>query len=59
MKLQKVQFGHNYLRVYDDTNVFAVFDHFLEVIFDALLSEWIGPFLAGLGESLLLALVPE
>lgn len=51
--------GVSYLRVYDDTDVFAVFDHFLEIIFDALLSECVGPFLAGLGECLFLALVPE
>ena len=45
--------------MYDDTDVFAVLDHLLEVIVNALLTEWIGPLLAGLGECLLLALVPE
>lgn len=49
---------HAYLRVNEDTNNFAVTDHLAEVIFDGLLAEIIGPLLAGLGESLLLARVP-
>lgn len=42
----------------DDTNVFTVTDHFVETVFDRFLSQIIGPFLAGLCECLLLALVP-
>lgn len=48
-----------YLRVNQDANDFAVTDHLVEVIFDGLLSQIIGPLLAGLSESLLLARVPE
>jgi hypothetical protein len=47
-----------YLRVNEDANNLAVTDHLAEVIFDGLLAEIIGPLLAGLGESLLLARVP-
>jgi hypothetical protein len=48
-----------YLRVNEDTNDLAVTDHLVEVIFNCLLTEIIGPLLAGLGESLLLARVPD
>lgn len=46
------------LGVNQDADDLAVTDHLVEVIFDALLSKIIGPLLAGLGESLLLARVP-
>jgi hypothetical protein len=42
----------------NDANVLAVTDHLLEAILDGLLSQIIGPLLAGLGECLLLARVP-
>lgn len=42
----------------EDTDNFAVTDHLAEVIFDSLLAKIVGPLLAGLGESLLLARVP-
>jgi hypothetical protein len=45
--------------VNDETNNFAVTDHLVEVIFNGFLSQIIGPFLAGLGESLLLACEPD
>lgn len=44
--------------MHNDAHKFAVADDFLEVIFNGLLTEGIGPLLVGLGESLLLALVP-
>lgn len=43
----------------NDTDRLAVTQHLSEVIVDGFLSELVGPFLVGLGESLLLALVPE
>jgi len=46
------------LGVNQDADDLAVADHLVEVIFDVLLSQVIGPLLAGLGESLLLARVP-
>lgn len=46
------------LRMDDDADVLAVADHFLKVVLDGLLAEIIGPLLAGLCESLLLARVP-
>jgi hypothetical protein len=42
----------------DDTDVLAVADHLLEVVFNCLLAQIISPLLAGLGESLLLAGIP-
>lgn len=51
-------FYFTHLRMNDDTNVFAIADHFLEVILNCLLSQIISPLLAGLGESLLLARIP-
>jgi hypothetical protein len=48
----------SYLRVNENANDFAVTNHLVEVIFDVLLAEVIGPLLAGLGECLLLARVP-
>jgi hypothetical protein len=42
----------------NDANVLAVADHFLEVVLDGLLSQIVGPLLAGLCEGLLLARVP-
>lgn len=42
-----------------DADDLAVTDHLVEVVFNGLLTEIIGPLLAGLGESLLLARVPE
>jgi hypothetical protein len=54
--LTKINFTH--LRVNDDTNVFAITDHFLEVIFNCLLAQIVSPLLAGLCESLLLARIP-
>ena len=41
-----------------DADDLAVADHLVEVIFDGLLAQVIGPLLAGLGESLLLARIP-
>jgi len=46
------------LGVNQDTDDFAVADHLVEVVFDGLLAQIVGPFLAGLGEGLLLARVP-
>jgi len=46
------------LGVNQDANDLAVTDHLVEVIFDGLLAQVVGPLLAGLGESLLLARVP-
>lgn len=48
-----------YLGVNQDTDDFAVADHLVEVVFDALLAQVISPLLAGLGESLSLARVPD
>lgn len=48
-----------YLGVNQDADDLAVSDHLVEVIFDGLLSQIIGPLLTGLSESLLLARVPE
>lgn len=50
---------HNYLRVSNHTDDLAVTQHLTEIVLDALLAEIIGPLLAGLGECLLLALVPD
>jgi len=47
-----------YLGVNQDTDDFAVADHLVEVIFDGLFAQIVGPLLAGLGESLLLARIP-
>jgi hypothetical protein len=44
--------------VNQDADDLAVADHLIEVIFNALLAEIVGPLLAGLGESLPLARVP-
>lgn len=49
----------NYLRVSNHTDDLAVAQHLTEIILDALLAQIIGPLLAGLGECLLLALVPD
>lgn len=43
----------------NNSNGFAVTNHFLEIVIDALLAKFIRPFFVGLGECLLLALVPE
>jgi len=48
-----------YLRVGNHTDDLAVTQHLAEIVLDALLAEIIGPLLAGLGESLLLALAPD
>lgn len=50
---------YNYLRVSNHTDDLAVTQHLTEIVLDALLAEIIGPLLAGLGECLLLALVPD
>jgi hypothetical protein len=42
----------------NDANELAVANHFLEVVLNCLLAQIVGPFLAGLGESLLLARIP-
>lgn len=39
----------------DDTDIFAIANHFLEAFFNGLLSQIIGPLLGCLGEGLLLA----
>jgi hypothetical protein len=44
--------------VNQDADDLAVTDHLVEVIFDGLLAQIIGPLLAGFGESLLLARIP-
>lgn len=41
------------------TNIFAVTDHFSEVVFNGLLSQIITPFLGGFGECLPLAFIPK
>lgn len=43
----------------NNTDGLAITNHFLEIVIDALLAKFIGPFFVGLGECLLLALVPE
>lgn len=48
-----------YLRMSNNTDRLAVTQHLPEVIVDGFLSELVCPLLVGLGESLLLALVPE
>lgn len=45
--------------MHQDANNLAVADHFLEVIFNGLLSEIIGPLLGGFCEGLLLGLEPN
>lgn len=47
-----------YLSVSNDPDDLAVTDHFLKVTLDGLATQIILPLLGGLGESLLLALVP-
>lgn len=42
-----------------DTDDLAVADHLVEVVFNGLLAEIVGPLLAGLCKSLLLARIPE
>lgn len=44
--------------MHQNANDLAVADHLVEVIFNGLLAQLIGPLLAGLGESLLLARIP-
>jgi hypothetical protein len=56
-RIKKKDFA--YLGVNQDANNFAVADHLVEVVFDALLAQVVGPLLAGLGESLSLARVPD
>lgn len=53
-----LDFCETHLRVRNDADDLAVADHFLEVIFDRLLAQIVGPLLGGLGESLLLARMP-
>lgn len=48
-----------YLGMGNDSDGLAITNHFLEIVIDALLAEFVGPFFVGLGECLLLALVPE
>uniref|UniRef100_A0A336LIH2 CSON010490 protein n=1 Tax=Culicoides sonorensis TaxID=179676 RepID=A0A336LIH2_CULSO len=43
----------------DDTNIFAITNHFLEAIFNTLLSQVISPFFAGFAECLFLACIPD
>ncbi len=43
----------------NNSDGFAITNHFLEIVVDALLAEFVRPFFVGLGECLLLALVPE
>jgi hypothetical protein len=43
----------------NDANIFAVANDFLEGVFNCLLAQIVGPFAAGLSESLLLARIPE
>lgn len=48
-----------HLSVGDDTDDFAVFNHFTEIFLDRFTSQIIRPFFAGFCESLLFALVPR
>lgn len=45
--------------MHQDADNLAVADHLVEVVFNCFLSQIVGPFLAGLSESLLLARIPE
>lgn len=45
--------------MHQDTDDLAITDHLVEVFFDVLLAQIIGPLLAGLGESLLFARIPD
>lgn len=47
-----------YLSVSNDPDDFAILDHFLEVLLDGLEPQTVLPLLGGLGERLLLGLVP-
>merc|ERR1719320_749620 len=58
MSLLLLQSNELLLGVNQHTNNFAVFLDLLKVTFDALLTILVSPFLGGLGESLLLGLVP-
>lgn len=42
----------------DDTDKFAVADHFFKVVFNRLFAQIVGPFLGSLGKCLLLARMP-
>lgn len=59
MKVKQFKVLETYLGMSNNTDRLAVTQHLSEVIVDGLLSELVCPFLVGLGESLLLALVPE
>lgn len=49
----------SYLGVSNDPDDLAVLGELLDVAFDGLLAQIVAPFLGSLGESLLLALVPN